>query len=118
MRFELTTSTLARLRSTPELHPLFHVRVGSLAVPCVSSRFFWISNDYEFSKYLKIQHKIMQIWILLGLLSNENTMQIFLVRGELMHEHLSDWLFSFPFGSRSVFDRGNGLQCFQATLFR
>ncbi len=23
MRFELTTSTLARLRSTPELHPLF-----------------------------------------------------------------------------------------------
>ena len=70
MRFELTTSTLARLRSTPELHPLFHVRVGSLAVPGPSSRFFWVSNSYELSKLVKIHLKIMQIQIMPSFLSN------------------------------------------------
>ena len=70
MRFELTTSTLARLRSTPELHPLFHVRVWSLAGPGPSSRFFWISNDYELFKLIMILVKIMQIWMMEDPLDN------------------------------------------------
>ena len=44
MRFELTTSTLARLRSTPELHPLFTHLSAERTVRCRGSDDFQGKN--------------------------------------------------------------------------
>ena len=60
MRFELTTSTLARLRSTPELHPHFHVRLEILTLKGLQEVFsqieivfliiaeFWIDKVFNY----------------------------------------------------------------------